>query len=258
MAEEAHKEPTMEEILASIRKIISEDDDSRPAPAQAKFRTVEPEAEMSGPEGEPANLTIGDEDNMFEEFDLSDLTEEVAGEAVKDTVETFTDLDVDAPEGDEFEELELPEEIEEATDEEDSFELPEIEVETTIETEPEFDEEPEVAFEPEVDFESEPEVEFEMETEEVAAAPAPAPEPEPVSRAEVKMQGLTEASTEAAAAGALARLVSKMDMGSEHTLEGLVREMLKPMIKEWLDANLPAIVEDKVEAEVQRIARLAR
>jgi len=47
-------------------------------------------------------------------------------------------------------------------------------------------------------------------------------------------------------------------VGSENTLEGLVKELLKPMIKEWLDANLPAIVEDKVEAEVQRIARLAR
>ena len=45
MAEEAQKEPTMEEILASIRKIISEDDDSRPASAQAQFRTVEPETD---------------------------------------------------------------------------------------------------------------------------------------------------------------------------------------------------------------------
>ena len=49
-----------------------------------------------------------------------------------------------------------------------------------------------------------------------------------------------------------------MDMGSDNTLEGLVRELLKPMIKEWLDANLPSIVEEKVEAEVQRIARMAR
>ena len=252
MAEEAQKEPTMEEILASIRKIISEDDDSRPASAQAQFRTVEPETEMSGPEGEPADLTIGDEDNMFEEFDLSDLAGEAVEEPVADAVEeTFAELEVDAPAGAEeeaFEALELPEEVEEAAAEDDGFDLPEIEAETPTEPEPEL----------EVAFEAEPEVGFEMETEEVEAAPAPAPEPEPVSRAEVKMQGLTEASTEAAAAGALARLGSKMDMGSEHTLEGLVREMLKPMIKEWLDANLPAIVEDKVEAEVQRIARLAR
>ena len=52
--------------------------------------------------------------------------------------------------------------------------------------------------------------------------------------------------------------MSKMDTGNDNTIEGLVRELLKPMIKEWLDANLPGIVEEKVEAEVQRIARMAR
>lgn len=39
------------------------------------------------------------------------------------------------------------------------------------------------------------------------------------------------------------------------TLEDIVVVMLKPMIKDWLDANLPAIVEEKVEQEVQRVAR---
>ena len=72
------------------------------------------------------------------------------------------------------------------------------------------------------------------------------------------MQALTEQATDNAAIGSLAKLMSRMEVGSENTLEGLVKELLKPMIKEWLDANLPAIVEDKVEAEVQRIARLAR
>ena len=42
------------------------------------------------------------------------------------------------------------------------------------------------------------------------------------------------------------------------TVEGVVRELLKPMLKEWLDKNLPAIVEARVEAELERIARLAR
>jgi cell pole-organizing protein PopZ len=39
------------------------------------------------------------------------------------------------------------------------------------------------------------------------------------------------------------------------TLEDLVRELLRPMLKEWLDANLPRIVEAKVAEEVERIAR---
>jgi cell pole-organizing protein PopZ len=40
----------------------------------------------------------------------------------------------------------------------------------------------------------------------------------------------------------------------ETSLEGLVREMLRPMLAEWLDANLPGMVEDLVKAEISRIA----
>jgi len=40
----------------------------------------------------------------------------------------------------------------------------------------------------------------------------------------------------------------------ETSLEGLVREMLRPMLAEWLDKNLPPIVERHVAAEVARIA----
>jgi len=39
----------------------------------------------------------------------------------------------------------------------------------------------------------------------------------------------------------------------ENTLDGLVREMLRPMLKEWLDANLPDLVERVVAREVARI-----
>ena len=40
----------------------------------------------------------------------------------------------------------------------------------------------------------------------------------------------------------------------ETSLEGLVREMLRPMLAEWLDANLPGMVEKMVSAEIARIA----
>jgi uncharacterized protein len=39
------------------------------------------------------------------------------------------------------------------------------------------------------------------------------------------------------------------------TLEDLVRDMLKPMLKEWLDANLPDMVERLVRAEIERVSR---
>lgn len=40
----------------------------------------------------------------------------------------------------------------------------------------------------------------------------------------------------------------------ETSLEGLVREMLRPMLAQWLDDNLPVMVEDLVKAEIARIA----
>ena len=41
----------------------------------------------------------------------------------------------------------------------------------------------------------------------------------------------------------------------ETSLEGLVRDMLRPMLTDWLDRNLPAMVERMVAAEIARIAR---
>lgn len=40
----------------------------------------------------------------------------------------------------------------------------------------------------------------------------------------------------------------------ETSLEGLAREMMRPMLKEWLDKNLPGMVEQMVAAEIARIA----
>ncbi|MFV0644109.1 MAG: DUF2497 domain-containing protein [Sphingomonadaceae bacterium] len=40
----------------------------------------------------------------------------------------------------------------------------------------------------------------------------------------------------------------------ETSLEGLVREMLRPMLAEWLDKNLPGMVENMVRDEISRIA----
>ena len=39
------------------------------------------------------------------------------------------------------------------------------------------------------------------------------------------------------------------------TLEDLVREMLRPMLKSWLDDNLPSMVERIVKAEIERVSR---
>ncbi len=52
---------------------------------------------------------------------------------------------------------------------------------------------------------------------------------------------------------ALSRMVVKPEIAGSDTLEGLVRELLKPMLRDWLDANLPQVVESMVAREISRI-----
>ena len=117
-------------------------------------------------------------------------------------------------------------------------------------------------------FDPAPPVEVEPETEPaIAEFSAPQPEPEPqmteqaTSSAQTGGDALTDERIAGAAATALGKLMVKRSAEEEanpNTLDGLMRELLRPMIKDWLDANLPTIVERKVEEEVQRIARMAR
>jgi cell pole-organizing protein PopZ len=51
----------------------------------------------------------------------------------------------------------------------------------------------------------------------------------------------------------LSKLLVRNDDGQSNTLEGLVRELLRPMLKEWLDAHLPDLVESLVKREIDRI-----
>jgi cell pole-organizing protein PopZ len=55
------------------------------------------------------------------------------------------------------------------------------------------------------------------------------------------------------AIAALSALVIKPEVTGSDTLEGLVREMLKPMLADWLDQRLPDVVERLVAQEISRI-----
>ncbi|HVY90902.1 MAG TPA: DUF2497 domain-containing protein, partial [Hyphomonadaceae bacterium] len=59
-------------------------------------------------------------------------------------------------------------------------------------------------------------------------------------------------------AGELGRLMGSMMVSTGNTLDDVVRELLKPMLKEWLEANLPQIVEAEVAKEIDRIRRMSR
>ena len=177
MSDQTSQEPTMEEILASIRRIISEDDvpadEGAPAEAEPEPAPVEAAAPVFEPEPEE------EDDGVLE------LTERV---------ETLGDLDVYTP---------------------------------TVSEEP-------------------------------AAAPYVAPEPEyvpeppPVSANE----GLVGAIAASAAASAFGQLSAAIQMPADgRTLEDVVRELLRPLLKQWLDSNLPQIVQATVDREVERIAR---
>lgn len=89
-----------------------------------------------------------------------------------------------------------------------------------------------------------------------AAAPAAFDPPAPPAPAEAILSPPTMNAT----AGALARLAGTLRIADtpNQTVEGVVRELLKPMLKEWLDRNLQSIVEARVEAELERIARMVR
>jgi len=43
--------------------------------------------------------------------------------------------------------------------------------------------------------------------------------------------------------------------GSTKSLEDIVRELMRPMLKDWLDENLPGVVERVVRKEVQKLVR---
>ena len=49
----------------------------------------------------------------------------------------------------------------------------------------------------------------------------------------------------------------KVSDGQSPTLEGMVREMLKPILREWLDRNLPYLIERLVKKEIDRMINRA-
>ncbi|MFL9828469.1 PopZ family protein [Rhodoplanes sp. SY1] len=66
---------------------------------------------------------------------------------------------------------------------------------------------------------------------------------------------LLSATTSAAVDSAFNTLAHTVLVQNARTLEDLVREMLRPMLKAWLDDNLPQMVERLVRAEIERVSR---
>lgn len=199
MTDQTAQEPTMEEILASIRRIISEDD----APAEAAPVAAAPQpAPQPAPEPAVAYAPVVEappvEEPHAAEEDVLELTEAYEAPAA----ESIGDLDISTAEP-------FPEET--------------------------------------------------VFVEAPAAEPEYVPAPAPVHESLV---GDSAAASAASAFAGFASTIRKPDPietmgGSGPTVDELARSLLRPMLKEWLDANLPAIVEAQVRKEVERIARNA-
>ena len=190
------QEPSMEEILASIRRIIA-DDDTKPAPAAAAPRpaAMPPRAPAPPPEP-PATSAHFDPPPPEPEDDILDRTEQMA----------------------------------ETAEEPPSFQT--------------IDGQSDVIF---ADPQPEPPPPP-PRTEEPRRASAPPPQQSATER-------LMSASTSAAVDSAFNTQAQTVLVQNARPLEDLVREMLRPMLKSWLDDNLPGMVERIVKAEIERVSR---
>ena len=93
-----------------------------------------------------------------------------------------------------------------------------------------------------------------------AAAPSPqkeAPMSEPArTYAQEDDENYMTETSAAVAASAFEQLSANVRVSDNGaTLEDIVAKMLRPMLQQWIDENLPVIVEEKVEMEIKRIAR---
>lgn len=184
MSEQIAQEPTMEEILASIRRIISEDEAPAEHAAAPDLHAVEPAAAPE-PEAEP------------EDEDVLELNQPYEPEPVH------------------------------AMDDD-------------LETAPRFESEP-----------SPPEPLYEEPAPAYAASFQAAAPAAPVD------SGLVDEPVAHSVASAFASLNMNLAMPREgRTLEDLVKELMYPILRDWLNQNLPGIVEAQVRAEVDRLSRL--
>jgi uncharacterized protein len=98
-----------------------------------------------------------------------------------------------------------------------------------------------------------------LEFTETAAARAvhrqPAFEPPPFESPPPQPQQILSRSTVSAVESAFNTLANTVLSNNARTLEDLVKEMLRPMLKSWLDDNLPGLVERIVKAEIERVSR---
>jgi cell pole-organizing protein PopZ len=98
-------------------------------------------------------------------------------------------------------------------------------------------------------------LEFAETTPDHAIRPGPAAVDRQASPDVMPAAQILSHSTVSAVETAFNSLASTVLSNNARTLEDLVKEMLRPMLKSWLDDNLPGLVERIVKAEIERVSR---
>jgi cell pole-organizing protein PopZ len=235
-------EPSMEEILASIRRIIADDDPAKPAAHQPTAATPSPVPPMpprhqtSSRAAAPASELMMDQqqiDNMLAGLDAKQAEPSQEPEEVLDLTEQMA-----APpetEASSFQTIDGQNDV--------FFADAPLEPLRAVE-EPRVAEEPQAVEEPRAAEESSIAEDIQWQS----APPPPPPPSEPEPR-------LMSTTTSAAVDSAFNALAQTVLIQNARTLEDLVREMLRPMLKSWLDDNLPGMVERIVRHEIERVSR---
>lgn len=244
-------EPSMEEILASIRRIIADDEAkpppaeaAKPAPAPAAAPAPKPQAMADTPPSKVAPAKPAAEKPAPAAKPAAPPPAVDAGPNNQDDIDALlAGLDEATP----APEIRAPE----PEPEPDVLELTD---------EMAMDPEPTPAPPPPSFHRVEPRDDLEF-----AETPPPRPTPAP-SHAPVDFdapplppqQPILAQSTVSAVESAFNSLAHTVLSSNARTLEDLVKEMLRPMLKSWLDDNLPGLVERIVKAEIERVSRGGR
>lgn len=244
------QEPSMEEILASIRRIIA-DDEAKPASAEkaAEKPASPPAAAKPEPPAKPAMKdippsAIAPAPKPAAAKPAPPPAPEPAVSNNQDDIDAMlASLDAATPEAD------IRPAQPEAQPEADVFDLTDDMALPDPPPSP-----PKAASFHKVDPQDD------LEFSESAAARTlhrqPSYEPPPFESAPAPpQQQILSHSTVSAVESAFNSLANTVLSNNARTLEDLVKEMLRPMLKSWLDDNLPGLVERIVKAEIERVSR---
>ena len=244
MAEAAAKEPSMEDILSSIRKIIADegdaDGDSVANPQSASAEAPESPVDTMQEPVEAASAAVPE--MPADPVRSSDSAHHVPVER-----ELEPEVAIDPQEsGNSLASIAASLQAAAPVSEDVTIEEPVVEVFEPVETAPVEPEIADVANEMEVNSEALSRVSMEE------ATPPPELSSNDVEKDEEAFRGaLMSPSADNAVSSSFDRLKrSAMD-----DIEAKTEAILRPMLREWLDENLPTLVEKMVREEIERVAR---